>query len=311
MYKVGIYGDTGMVGSILDKFIGNHDSAEVAFRKNSKRTEGDLASCSLCFLATKDAESMMFAREVIDAGIRVIDMSGAFRLPQDRFEKWYGIPHTETALLDEAVYGMPAFNMETIKGARLVANPGCYATSVILALRPILPCLAAGQEAVVVSTSGNSGARKEAESEANDITYAFGKNHKHVPEMNFYTSYVVDFTPIVLRSVFCGINTNIRVPLCDRFLDMEAAQVQTLLEDKIRQAYTDDDLVMPVRDSSDYLWGTMDVNGTNKMLVKVRVAEGFVYICSMLDNLIKGAAGQAVENMNLMLGLPRLTGIPE
>ena len=309
MYKVGIYGDTGMVGSILNDMIEKHSLVSVAFRKNSKRSEGNLSDCSLCFLATKDAESMIFAQEVLSKGISVIDMSGAFRLPKALFEKWYGLPHTETELLNEAVYGMPAFNSAAIKTARLVANPGCYATSVILALKPIISCLAANQDAVVVSTSGNSGARKEAETSENDITYSFGKKHKHVPEMHIYTNYAIDFTPIVLRSVFRGINTNIRVRLSGELCAMESDQAQLHLEERIRRTYSEDDLVTPVRDTTDYLWGTKDVNGTNKMLVKIRVADGYAYICSMLDNLVKGAAGQAIENMNLMLGLKRLTGI--
>ena len=309
MYKVGIFGDTGMVGSILSQLIETHGQVITSFRKNSQREEGRLSDCSICFLATKDAESMVFARQALDAGVSVIDMSGAFRLPQELFEQWYGLPHTEFALLDEAVYGMPALYADKIKTARLVANPGCYATSVILALKPLTLYLAAGQEAVIVATSGNSGARKESETESNDITYSFGKKHKHVPEMNVYANYSVDFTPIVLRSVFRGINTNIRVSLSNELREMTEEQAQAFLEEKFRQAYTEEDLVLAVQDTPDYLWGTKDVNNTNKMLVKIRVADGYVYLCSMLDNLVKGAAGQAIENMNLMLGLPRLTGI--
>ena len=127
--------------------------------------------------------------------------------------------------------------------------------------------------------------------------------------MNIYSNYTVDFTPVVLRSVFRGINTNIRVSLSDILKELPNEKAQALIEERIRSAYIPEDLIEIVQDSPDYLWGTRDVNNTNKMLLKIRVEDGFAYICSMLDNLIKGAAGQAIENMNIVLGLPRLTGI--
>ncbi|MDR1062242.1 MAG: hypothetical protein LBL83_13775, partial [Clostridiales bacterium] len=263
----------------------------------------------LCFLATKDAESMAFAREAVGAGASVIDMSGAFRLPAALFEKWYGMGHTAPDLLAEAVYGMPALFADRIRGARLVANPGCYPTSVILPLRPLKGMLAG--EASVVSTSGNSGARREVEEESNEVAYSYGKLHKHVPEMNIYAEFDIDFTPIVIRSVFRGINTNIRAELSGELKAMRPDAAAEALERRISGAYARDDLISVVRDTKERQWGTRDANGTNRLLVKVRVDGGRAYICSMLDNLVKGAAGQAVENMNIMLGLPRLQGLEQ
>ena len=106
----------------------------IAFRQNSRRREGNLADCDVVFLATKDPESMTFAPEALAAGAKVIDMSGAFRLPREAFERGYGLEHTAPELLKEAVYGMPALFAKEIAKARLVGNPGCYPTSVILAL---------------------------------------------------------------------------------------------------------------------------------------------------------------------------------
>ena len=309
MFKIGVFGDTGMVGTIITQLLSAHKQVQIVFRKNSTRTDGNLDDCDLCFLATKDAESMRYASEMLVQNKIVIDMSGAFRLPCKDFEKWYEITHSAPLLLSKAVYGMPALYAEKIRQANLIANPGCFATSVILALRPLVSLLAPDQEAIIVSTSGNSGARKESELESNDITYSFGKKHKHVPEMNIYSNYTVDFTPVVLRSVFRGINTNIRVSLSDILKELPNEKAQALIEERIRSAYIPEDLIEIVQDSPDYLWGTRDVNNTNKMLLKIRVEDGFAYICSMLDNLIKGAAGQAIENMNIVLGLPRLTGI--
>jgi len=306
-HNVGIFGYSGMVGSEIEKLLAGHGGVRVAFRQNSKGASGNLEDCALVFLATKDEESMRFAPQALAAGARVVDMSGAFRVGQPEFEKWYGLAHEAPALIGEAAYGMPALFAEQIAGARLVANPGCYPTAVILALRP-LKGLVDG-EAVVFATSGNSGARREAEEEANDISYAFGTTHKHVPEMHKYTGFPIDFNAVVLRSVFRGINANIRIALSDRLKSMKSEGAAELLENAIRSAYAADDLVEAARDSKEHQYGTRDVNGTNKMLVKARAGGGYAYINALIDNLYKGAAGQAVENMNLMLGFPRLQGL--
>ena len=307
MIKVGIYGDTGMVGQEIDRTLAHHDGVEIVFRQNSRRQEGRLEDCDLAFLATKDPESMAFAPVVLAAGVKAIDMAGAFRLPRDMFEKWYGLEHTAPDLLEKAVYGMPALDAERIASAQLVANPGCYPTSVILVLKPLKGLLRG--TAAVVATSGNSGARREIEDESNEITYSFGRKHKHVPEMELYSGFTVSFTPIVLRSVFAGINANIRVELSDELKTLPDEEAAERLRAVLASAYVDDDLVQVVRDEGEVQWGTRDVVGTHKLIVKLGVDEGFAYICSLEDNLGKGAASQAVENMNLMQGLPRLHGI--
>ena len=307
--SVGIYGDTGMVGQELERVLAHHDRAEIAFRQNSRRRQGVLDECDLVFLATNDPESMQFAPQALDAGARVIDMSGAFRLPRRLFESGYGLDHRAPELLEEAVYGMPALFADRIAGARLVGNPGCYPTSVVLALKPLKEMVQG--EATVVATSGNSGARREIEQEPDEVTYSFGRRHKHVPEMEFYSGFRVNFTPIVLRSVFAGINANIRIELADNLKALHAQEAGRQLVEAIASAYTNEDLVVPVEDSEDKQWGTRDVVGTHKLAIKVGVDDGYAYICAMEDNLGKGAASQAVENMNLMFKLPRLYGIDE
>ena len=305
--KIALYGYTGMVGSEIEKLLSGRGDVRVAYRQNSKGVEGGLPGCAIAFLATKDAESMRYAREALGAGARVIDMSGAFRLGRAEFEKWYGLAHAAPELLGEAVYGLPAAYAAEIAGARLVAVPGCYPTAVILALRPLAGLLKG--EAAVCATSGNSGARRETEAEPNEITYAYGSMHKHVPEMHKYTGFKISFTPVVLRSVFRGINANIRAELSDALAGTDCGEAALRLERAIAEAYAPDDLVEVVRDTKDYMYGTRDVAGTNKMLVKVNVDGGCAYINSLIDNLYKGAAGQAVECMNIMLGFPRLRGL--
>jgi len=296
-----------MVGSEIEKLLSGHGGVSVAFRQNSRGAEGRLSDCAAVFLATRDEESMRFAPMALDAGARVVDMSGAFRIGRASYERWYGIPHTAPDLIEEAVYGLPAAYADDIAGARLVANPGCYPTAVILALRP-LRGLVAG-DALVFATSGNSGARKEVEPEPNEISYAYGTKHKHVPEMHKYTGFSIDFNAVVLRSVFRGINANIRLALDDGLKNIPEAEAAERLEQAYREAYGRDDLVRVVRDAGDKQYGTRDVNGTNLMLVKIRTDNGYAYINALIDNLYKGAAGQAVENMNLMLGFPRLQGL--
>ncbi|MCE2438855.1 MAG: hypothetical protein J4F39_05455 [Candidatus Latescibacteria bacterium] len=305
--NVGIYGDTGMVGQEIERVLAHHDRAEIGFRQNSRRRHGVLNECDVVFLATRDPESMQFAPQALDAGARVIDMSGAFRLPRRLFEAGYGLDHLAPEYLEEAVYGMPALFASRISGARLVGNPGCYPTGVILALNPLTGMVQG--EATVVATSGNSGARREVEEEPDEVTYSYGRRHKHVPEMEFYSGFRVNFTPIVLRSVFAGINANIRIELADRLKALPVHEAGSQLVEAIGSAYIEEDLVCPVEDREDKQWGTRDVVGTHKLAIKVGVDEGFAYICAMEDNLGKGAASQAVENMNLMFGLPRLYGI--
>ena len=307
MKNIALFGDTGMVGQEIERIIEPHDQVQVAYRENSSRREGDLSSCELAFLATKDPESMAFARDLAKQGIRVVDMSGAFRLTKNLFEAWYDLEHTAPELLKEAVYGMPALFAEEIATASLVGSPGCYPTSVILALKP-LEGLVQG-EATVVATSGISGARREVGDEPNEVTYSFGRRHKHVPEMELYSGFRVNFTPVVLHTVFVGINSNIRIELSDKLRGVPEDEAVSELRSAIRGTYGPDDLVAVVADRSAKLWGTADAVGTHALLIKVRVDEGFAYINALEDNLGKGAASQGVENMNLMLGYDRLYGI--
>jgi len=305
--KIGIFGDTGMVGAEIDKLLSAHGGVEVVYRRNSRREEGSLADCALVFLATRDEESMRYARAAADADVKVVDMSGAFRIGLPEFEKWYGIKHGAPDLLQKAVYGMPALYADEIRGAGIVANPGCYPTAVILTLKPLRGLLRG--EAIVFATSGNSGARREVEIDSNEISYSYGKLHKHVPEMNKYSGFDIDFNPIVIRSVYRGINACIRAELSDELSQADPTRAANAMESTIGAAYTEDDLVEIVRDTADHQFGTKDVNETNKLLIKVRVDGKYAYLNSLLDNLYKGAAGTAVENMNLMLGFPRLQGI--
>jgi len=310
-YKVGIIGYTGMVGQELIRIFetgayGVLDiekvKVEIAYKRNSSEEIGRLEDCEVVFLATKDQASLDCVQEVLDAGCRVIDMSGAFRLDKERFEAWYGIEHTKPELFEKAVYGMPAIFRDKIKDAVLVANPGCYATSVILALYPLSGFLEG--EATVVSTSGNSGARKSVEDVSDEWAYSYGHRHKHVPEMMMYTGMDVNFTPVVLRSVFKGINTNIRVKLSEAVRSLPFDEQWDLLENALKYAYpVGSGLKIAFHWASSCVCSTKVVNDTNNICVKVNIEDGYAYINSCIDNLGKGAAAQAVENFKIMCGI--------
>ncbi|MEK6984535.1 MAG: hypothetical protein AABX33_08220 [Nanoarchaeota archaeon] len=307
MGKVGIFGDTGMIGQEIGKILKLHDLVETEFRQNSQRIEGNLGKCDIVFLATKEQESLRFAPEILAQGTRVVDLSGAYRLKNSSdFEKWYGIKHPNPELMQEAVYGLPAFYADTIKTARLVANPGCYPTSIILALKPLKGMLQGN--VCIVSTSGISGARRDVEAESNERAYSAGKMHKHVPEIQFYSGFNMNFYPIVIESVFRGINTNIVAEISDKLKGLPDEQASMQLAARIKQAYKPEDLVT-VTANQIGKYGTRDVNHTHKVVINVQVNDGAVHINSLIDNLLRGAASQAVENMNLMLGYSRLHGI--
>ena len=273
MHNIGIFGDTGIVGQEIQRILSCHDKVRIIYRKNSKREEGS-KDFDLVFLATKDSNSMASASEMIDLGKKVIDMSGAFRLPKEQFEQWYGLQHSAPELLEKAVYGLPAYFKPEIAEAQLVANPGCYPTSVILALKPLEGLLQG--EATVVSTSGNSGSGNSVEDQPNEVTYNYGTKHKHVPEMALYSGFDVNFTPIVLRSVFSGINTNMRVELADILKSLPGRDAAEKLRRTIGVSYEPEDNVSVVEDNCSKLWGTRDVVGTHKALIKIGEHGGYI-----------------------------------
>jgi len=251
MIKIGIFGDTGVVGSEIGRILKHHPSADVVYRKNSEREEGSLGDCELVFLALKDEDSLREVPQLLRAGKRIIDMSVAFRLNK------------------EAVYGLPAVFRKQIREAKLVANPGCYATVFILTMKPLESYVKGPLS--VNAISGRSGSRKEVLDASNQVTYNWGTNHKHVPEMEKYAEIKVrNFSPIVSESVSKGINMNIEFPLSED-LDGSDAEKAERLRAAIVDAYEDEDLIKVVLDTNDKKYGDGDVNDTHFVLInKVR-----------------------------------------
>ena len=274
-----------------------------------------LGACDVVFFATPHGVAHALAEEVLDAGAKVIDLSADFRL-QDavEWEKWYNQPHGAVNLLPEAVYGLPEVNREAIKEARLIAVPGCYPTSVQLALIPLLEKgLLPKQTLIADCKSGVSGAGRGAkvgsllcESSESMMAYAVA-GHRHLPEIKQGLSraagdevaltFVPHLTPMIR-----GIHSTLYAQAPDLTEDLQA-----LFEARYAaEPFVD---VMPAGSHP----ATRSVKGSNmcRLSIHYNQQSGQIVVLSVIDNLVKGASGQAVQNMNIMFGLDEDAGLKQ
>jgi N-acetyl-gamma-glutamyl-phosphate reductase len=262
-------------------------------------------------LATEHELSMHLVPELLDAGFRVVDMSGAFRLKDPAlYQEWYKFEHTAPALLKEAVYGLPEFYAERIGSARLVANPGCYATAAILPLIPLYQAKAIDTACTVVidGKSGVSGAGRQPKPEThfcevNENISAYGiLRHRHTPEMvSHLPGATFDrfvFTPHLIP-ITRGILNTIVLRASDR------AAVRSILNESY--ANTPFVRVLP----GGQMPNVHSVACTNLCSIGIATLGPTTVIVSAIDNLVKGAAGQAVQNLNLMLGCDPEAGLSQ
>ncbi|HEY1327923.1 MAG TPA: N-acetyl-gamma-glutamyl-phosphate reductase [Casimicrobiaceae bacterium] len=336
MIDIGIVGGTGYTGVELLRLLANHPQAQVraiTSRKDagtrvadlfpSLRGRYDLAfvepdkaaltGCDVVFFATPHGVAMAQARELTGAGVKIIDLAADFRLADpSEFERWYKMPHACPDLLAEAVYGIPEMNREAIRTARIVGNPGCYPTAVQLGFLPLIEeGLVDTDHLVADCKSGVSGAGRKAEmnltfSEASDNFAAYGlKGHRHLPEIvqgltrASRAPVKLVFTPH-LTPMIRGIFATLYAPLRDRDVDLQA-----LYERRYRgEPFVD---VMPAGSAPD----TRSVRASNVLRIALHRPPGtdMALVTAVEDNLVKGAAGQAIQNMNLMFGLPETTGL--
>ena len=274
--------------------------------------DAGLEACDVVFFATPNGVAMQQARILLAAGTRIIDLAADFRLRDiGAWEKWYGMPHACPELVAEAVYGLPEINREAIRSARLVANPGCYPTAVHLGFLPLMSSGAVDLDHLIADAkSGVSGAGRKAEthilfSEAADNFRAYGvPGHRHLPEIAqglaaaagrpVGLTFVPHLTPMIR-----GIHATLYVRLT-REIDL-----QQLYEKRFaREPFVD---VLPPGSHPD----TRSVRGANHCRLAVHRPQGgdVAVVLSVIDNLVKGAAGQAVQNMNLMFGLKETLGL--
>jgi N-acetyl-gamma-glutamyl-phosphate reductase len=274
-----------------------------------------LDEVEVIFAALPHAVAAKLLLPYIERGLPVIDLSADFRLKDaTEYESWYKTQHPRPELLKEAVYGLPELHREEIAGCRLVANPGCYPTSAILALAPAVKARLIERNVVVDSKSGTSGAGRSpglttmlAEAGEGISAYALA-GHRHMPEIVQELSLVgggpcrVTFVPHLLPMVR-GILTTAYASLS------QESTAEKDVKEAYREFYKDEPFVRVV----DAPPQTKHVRGSNFCAVYPTVdpRTGRLIVVSCLDNLVKGAAGQAIQNMNLMLGFPETTGLEE
>jgi N-acetyl-gamma-glutamyl-phosphate reductase len=249
--------------------------------------------------------------QLLDAGCRVVDFSADYRLETaESFAAWYGEKHPDPGRLGKVVYGLPELFRDQIVGAKLVANPGCYPTSAILALAPLLKAKLIEPSGIVVdSKSGVSGAGRTLKltthyPECNESISAYNVGrHRHTPEIDQVlsraagTKVEVIFTPHLIPMDRGILTTTYSTPIGEA---SEEKALQTL-----RDFYADEPFVRVI----DHLPGTKDSAGTNFCDLTARVVRGKIITISCIDNLIKGASGAAVQNFNLMYGYPETTAL--
>ncbi|MDR2153723.1 MAG: N-acetyl-gamma-glutamyl-phosphate reductase [Burkholderiaceae bacterium] len=336
MIKVGIVGATGYTGVELLRFLALHPEAELrvvtsradagtpvsALFPNLRKyvdlafsapSMDSLSACDVVFFATPNGTAMTMTGELLKAGVKVIDLSADFRIKDVKvWEHWYRMTHACPELLDEAVYGLCEINRAAITKARLVANPGCYPTAVQLGFLPLLRAGVIDPGSLIADCkSGVSGAGRKAElgilhCEVSESfkAYAIG-GHRHLPEIKQGLD-LVSKTPVGLTfmphlvPMIRGIQASLYARLSDTRVDL-----QQLFEDSYRhEPFVD---VLPAGQSPE----TRSVRGSNHCQLAVCRPQGgdTVVVFAVEDNLVKGAAGQAVQNMNLMFGVPETTGL--
>lgn len=336
MIKVGVVGGTGYTGVELLRLLAGHP--EVELRVITSRSEAGmavadmfpnlrghlglcfsepdpakLAECDAVFFATPNGTAMQMVPDLVRAGVRVIDLAADFRLRDPAvWEKWYGMPHACTDILAEAVYGLPEVNRERIRGARVVANPGCYPTAVQLGFLPLIEHGLVDTATLIADCkSGVSGAGRKASvgtllCEASESFKAYAvPGHRHLPEIRqgleeaagsaVGLTFVPHLTPMI-RGIHATLYARTKGAVGD---------LQALFE----QRYADEPFVdvLPAGSHPE----TRSVRGANHCRIAVHRPQGgdTVVVLSVIDNLVKGAAGQAVQNLNLMFGLSEPAGL--
>ncbi len=329
--KVGVIGGTGYTGSELSRILCVHPDVELA-ALTSRQNAGvkvtnihthlkgytdlvftekisDTDGLDLVFVATPHGVAMQELPDLVNAGISVIDLSGDYRLQDvDVYEKWYGHKHTDIPNLRKTVYGLPELFRDKIRGAKIVANPGCYATSAILACAPLIKSRLVESDVIIDAKSGSSGAGMVPSPRLHHptcgesiIPYSVG-THRHTPEIETFVgafsgakldvTFVPQLIPIV-RGILSSCYFRLRREATNE-------EISSLFE----KQYGGEPFVHYVKEPS-----IRAVVGSNHAHVASQVLGEKVVAFGALDNLVKGASGQAVQCMNLMLGLDETDGL--
>ncbi len=338
MIQVGIVGGTGYTGAELLRLLSDHE--QVRIRVITSRTEAGkplsglypnlrrhidiafsepdikvLSECDTVFFATPNGTAMTMARELLDAGTKIIDLAADFRMKDiEDWRKWYDMDHACPDLAASAVYGLPEINREEIKTAQLVANPGCYPTAVQLGFMPLVENGLVDTGSLIADCkSGVSGAGRAVNAdmlfcEVVDSLKAYAvQGHRHLPEITqglteatddiIGLTFVPHLTPMI-RGIHATLYARAKGDITD---------LQSVYENR----YADEPFVDVLSSGSHP--DTRSVRSSNMCRIAVHQPPGgnMIIVLSVIDNLVKGAAGQAIQNFNLMSGLPEATGIAQ
>ena len=336
MIQAGIFGATGYTGIELVKLLTRHRQVQIVFASSPSsagQTLADLYPALPALLLVSPEQAAKMAADVVffclphgeaaqhmpafvERGQRVVDLSADFRLKSEaQFEQWYEHVHPCPHLLAQFQYGLPELYRSEIAKARLVANPGCYPTSVLLALAPLLKAKMVANELPVIidSKSGVTGAGRKAtlgshfvEVNENIGPYNVGRRHRHVPEMEQEIEKLggvprsIVFSPHLVP-ISQGLLSTLYVPLTQEFTEKELRSV-------FHEHYAREQFVRVV-DKSSTCSSLRFVAGTNSCVLSVHSAGKIAIVVSAIDNLYKGASGQAVQNMNVMFGFEESEGL--
>ncbi|HIB30909.1 MAG TPA: N-acetyl-gamma-glutamyl-phosphate reductase [Candidatus Thioglobus sp.] len=334
--KAGIIGGTGYTGIELLRLLHNHEGVEViaiSSRSEAGQSIGEffpslagqtqltfttpddkiLDECDVIFFATPHGVAMKTAGDFIKKGIKVIDLGPDFRLrDKDEYAQWYGLDNFQDKLLASSVYGLSEINRAQIKDAQLIGNPGCFPTTVLLALKPLIENKLIDLSSIIVdSKTGVSGAGRGANQamllcETSESVKAYGvSGHRHYPEIKQELSLLAGGKPIGLTFIphlvpmIRGMESTIYVDLLDTDAD-----VQSILEN----AYKDEHFVTVL--GAGVIPATRNVKSSNFCQIAAqKTVGGKLVVTSVIDNLVKGASGQAIQNMNIMFGLDEKSGL--
>ncbi len=343
MIKVGIAGASGYTGLELIRLLVNHPEAELSVLTSETYKGKSIAdvfpslngiidielqpldyevlkTCDVVFLALPHTTGMDKLPQLVKSDCKIVDLSADYRLKDaEAYLEWYALTHSHPELLSQAVYGLPELHREKIKSAQVVANPGCYPTSVILALAPLMKTDWVDFESIISdSKSGVSGAGRKPSTtthycEASDGISPYGlAGHRHTPEMEQELSSLagkpitISFSPHLIP-MSRGMLSTVYINLKNSFLQ------EKLYEDEIIEHYQNfysNEFFVRVLSKGKFA-NTHSVSGSNfcDIGLKVDARVDRLVITSALDNLVKGASGQAIQNMNLMLGFEEKTGL--
>lgn len=333
--KVGILGATGYTGQELLRILNNHPEAEVVYIGSSTSAgkkiaeiyphltdsntltleEEKVPDVDLLFMALPHGIAAARSEELLARGIKIIDLGADFRLQRPEvYEEWYKLKHPNTQILNQAVYGLPELYRQEIKGRNLIANPGCYPTASLLSLVPLLQGGLVQKEGIVIDAkSGVSGAGRGmnqalhfAEVNENFKAYGVGE-HRHTPEIEQQlglaagSPVIINFTPHLvpmIRGILVTIYADVKGEISEK-------ELRSCWEDR----YADQPFIHLLPEG---VWPqTKYCLGSNHAFLQLKYdpRTGKTVLVGVIDNLVKGASGQAIQNMNIMFGLPETTGL--